>query len=168
MLYAWYLKSDIEQFISMNFNNLKYFNSYMVDKLIKDSILLDVSFLEDLYVESYVNSADLLNSFDEVLLNNMVQNDFTQLSNLNLIKKDVFVDNIFFLDKMSSSIFSENGKKQSYQFSPQIQDLSSELEVLYTERKDESTLEYIRTIPDGKLYYPEPFIASPSFLHEEI
>jgi heme/copper-type cytochrome/quinol oxidase subunit 2 len=29
-------------------------------------------------------------------------------------------------------------------------------------------LEYMRTIPDGKLYYPEPFIASPSFVHEEI
>jgi len=24
------------------------------------------------------------------------------------------------------------------------------------------------TIPDGKLYYPEPFIASPSYLHSDL
>jgi neutral trehalase len=152
----------------MNFSNLKYFNSYIISDLVKDNVLLDVAFLEDLYIESYINSAYLLNPFNEMLSNNMIQNDFSQLFNLNLIKKDIFVDNVFFLNKMSSSTFFENNRKQSYEFSPQIQDLSSELEVLYTEKKDESTLEYMRTIPDGKLYYPEPFIASPSFLHEEI
>jgi hypothetical protein len=30
------------------------------------------------------------------------------------------------------------------------------------------TTEYEMSTPDIKLYYPEPFIASPSFNHEEI
>jgi len=45
---------------------------------------------------------------------------------------------------------------------------STKLEILFDEIKDESNVDYIKTLPDGKLYYPEPFIASPSFLHEEI
>jgi hypothetical protein len=45
---------------------------------------------------------------------------------------------------------------------------STKLEILFDEIKDESIVDYIKTLPDGKLYYPEPFIASPSFLHEEI
>jgi len=39
---------------------------------------------------------------------------------------------------------------------------------LFHEVKDQNTLDYKKTLPDTKLYYPEPFIASPSFLHEEI
>jgi len=45
---------------------------------------------------------------------------------------------------------------------------STKLEILFDEIKDESSVDYIKTLPDGKLYYPEPFIASPSFIHEEI
>jgi hypothetical protein len=44
----------------------------------------------------------------------------------------------------------------------------TKLEILFDKIKDESSADYIKTLPDGKLYYPEPFIASPSFLHEEI
>jgi hypothetical protein len=43
-----------------------------------------------------------------------------------------------------------------------------ELQVLYDEEAfNVSTIQDIAT-PDCKLYYPEPFIASPSFTHEEI
>jgi hypothetical protein len=45
---------------------------------------------------------------------------------------------------------------------------STKLEILFDEIKDKSSVDYIKTLPDGKLYYPEPFIASPSFIHEEI
>jgi hypothetical protein len=129
--------------------------------------LIDITALEDLYIESYSNSMDLLTSFEDMMFNNSMQNDFDQLSVLSFFKKDIFIDNTSFLNKMAS-VNSFNNNNDSYKFSPQIQDLASELEVMFTEHKDESTLEYTRTIPDGKLYYPEPFIASPSFLHEEI
>ena len=32
----------------------------------------------------------------------------------------------------------------------------------------EESLQYVESTPDVKLYYPEPFIASPSFVHEEL
>jgi hypothetical protein len=133
-----------------------------------NNAFLDTAALEDLYKENYGNSLNLLTSFEEMTLNNAVQNDFNHLSNLSFFKKDIFVDNAFFLNKMSNVVFTVDNSNNSYKFPSQIQDLTSELEVISTEHKDESTLEYTRTIPDGKLYYPEPFIASPSFLHEEI
>merc|ERR1712078_510896 len=105
---------------------------------------------------------DLLTSFEEMMFNNPMQNDFDQLSALSFFKKDIFVDNTSFLNKMANTNPLDNNN-DSYKFSPQMQDLTSELEIMFTEHKDESTLEYTRTIPDGKLYYPEPFIASPSF-----
>ena len=131
------------------------------------NMLIDTIALEDLYIESYSNSMDLLTSFEEMMFNNPMQNDFDQLSALSFFKKDIFVDNTSFLNKMANTNPLDNNN-DSYKFSPQMQDLTSELEIMFTEHKDESTLEYTRTIPDGKLYYPEPFIASPSFLHEEI
>jgi hypothetical protein len=156
----------------MNFNDLKYFNLYTIDNLTaginSNNTFLDTTALEDLYMESYSNSIDLPTSIEEMMLNNPVQNDFSQLSNLSFFRKDIFTDNTFFLGKMSNITTITNNYNTLYKFSPQIQDLTSELEVISTEYKDESTLEYTRTIPDGKLYYPEPFIASPSFLHEEI
>ena len=53
-------------------------------------------------------------------------------------------------------------------FPLEVKAQSTKLEILFDEIKDESSIDYIKTLPDGKLYYPEPFIASPSFLHEEI
>jgi len=53
-------------------------------------------------------------------------------------------------------------------FPLEVKTPSPKLEILFDEIRDESSIDYIKTLPDGKLYYPEPFIASPSFLHEEI
>jgi len=53
-------------------------------------------------------------------------------------------------------------------FPLEVKARSPKLEILFDEIRDESNIDYIKTLPDGKLYYPEPFIASPSFLHEEI
>jgi hypothetical protein len=77
-------------------------------------------------------------------------------------------DNKVFLNTLAKNVFYKNDTEQTYAFFPQMQETFTDLEILFDNMKDESTLEYIRTIPDGKLYYPEPFIASPSFLHEEI
>jgi hypothetical protein len=87
---------------------------------------------------------------------------------------DKFLSNFFLDDSLnlvntlSINAFVKNGSETIYRFFPQMQETLTDLEIFFDESKDESTLEYMRTIPDGKLYYPEPFIASPSFLHEEI
>jgi len=43
-----------------------------------------------------------------------------------------------------------------------------ELKILFDKIKEESNIDYIKTLPGTKLYYPEPFIVLLSFLHEEI
>jgi hypothetical protein len=87
----------------------------------------------------------------------------------NLLLSNLFLgDNLSLVSTLSVSTFTKNNSETIYRFFPQMQETLTDLEILFDEAKDESTLEYIRTIPDGKLYYPEPFIASPSFLHEEI
>jgi len=42
------------------------------------------------------------------------------------------------------------------------------LEIPFGETKDKNSIYYTKTLPEGKLYYPEPFIASHFFSHEEI
>jgi hypothetical protein len=50
----------------------------------------------------------------------------------------------------------------------ELDETLGELQVEYDEDAFKtSTIQDIAT-PDCKLYYPEPFIASPSFAHEEI
>ena len=68
---------------------------------------------------------------------------------------------------LCNSFFKSN-KLNNDKFYLDNQNTLTNLEILFNEVKDENTLDYIKTLPDGKLYYPEPFIASPSFLHEEI
>ena len=89
-------------------------------------------------------------------------------SNNFLLNSNFLADNSSFVSALASTTFSKNNPEDVYKFFPQMQEAFTDLEILFDEAKDESTLEYMRTIPDGKLYYPEPFIASPSFLHEEI
>jgi len=42
------------------------------------------------------------------------------------------------------------------------------LEIWFDDIDNESYSQHEFSTPDTKLYYPEPFIASPSFSHEEI
>jgi hypothetical protein len=95
------------------------------------------------------------------------------VSNLQLnynftLSNDFLLNNTNFINNLASTVLFKNNPEQAYKFFPQMQETFTDLEILFDEVKDESTLDYMRTIPDGKLYYPEPFIASPSFLHEEI
>jgi hypothetical protein len=89
-------------------------------------------------------------------------------SNNFLLNSNFLVENSNFISTLASTTYFKNNPENVYKFFPQMQEAFTDLEILFDEAKDESTLEYMRTIPDGKLYYPEPFIASPSFLHEEI
>ena len=49
---------------------------------------------------------------------------------------------------------------------PQLDELVGELDL--AARYGEEELEDCESTPDTKLHYPEPFVASPSFVHEEI
>jgi hypothetical protein len=91
----------------------------------------------------------------------------TNVNDISVTSK-FFQDNESLVKTLAENAFLKNNSEEIYKFFPQMQGTLTDLEILFDEAKDESTLEYIRTIPDGKLYYPEPFIASPSFLHEEI
>jgi hypothetical protein len=100
--------------------------------------------------------------------------DFHEISSINsfgsnfLLNSNFLSENSNFVNALASTTYFKNNPDHVYKFFPQMQEAFTDLEILFDEAKDESTLEYMRTIPDGKLYYPEPFIASPSFLHEEI
>jgi len=93
--------------------------------------------------------------------------NITNINDISVTSK-FFQDNESLVKTLAENAFLKNNSEEIYKFFPQMQGALTDLEILFDEAKDESTLEYIRTIPDGKLYYPEPFIASPSFLHEEI
>jgi hypothetical protein len=49
---------------------------------------------------------------------------------------------------------------------PQLDELVGELDL--AARYGEEELEDCESTPDTKIHYPEPFVASPSFVHEEI
>ena len=49
---------------------------------------------------------------------------------------------------------------------PSLDDFIDEVDMW--SRYHEESLQFIESTPDVKLYYPEPFIASPSFVHEEL
>jgi hypothetical protein len=51
-------------------------------------------------------------------------------------------------------------------FYPDLHDLITDYEVSVIE--DDGSLADQLATPDTKLYYPEPFIASPSFVHEDL
>jgi hypothetical protein len=55
-----------------------------------------------------------------------------------------------------------------YSSSYAIDETLGELQVEYDEDAFKSSAIQDIATPDCKLYYPEPFIASPSFVHEEI
>jgi hypothetical protein len=49
---------------------------------------------------------------------------------------------------------------------PQLDELVGEMDL--AARSGEEELEECESTPDVRLHYPEPYIASPSFVHEEI
>jgi hypothetical protein len=79
----------------------------------------------------------------------------------------------FLVNKLSKSVLVKNKTENILEISPgyrytPVDKKLGELQVLYDEDAfNVSPIQDIAT-PDCKLYYPEPFIASPSFTHEEI
>jgi hypothetical protein len=77
------------------------------------------------------------------------------------------------INNFSALVLPKNDTIKFVEFYPltmEINDLLVDLEIFYpTEDIDHSLyIEQDIATPESKLYYPEPFIASPSFVHEEI
>ena len=163
----------------MNLNNDTKFN-FMQNFNTKPALSLDHiwSPIEDVFSFAFVydTSTTYSNLFHESSINTSFIDAYVpafDASNLQLncnftLSNDFLLNNTNFINNLASTVLLKNNPEQAYKFFPQMQETFTDLEILFDEVKDESTLDYMRTIPDGKLYYPEPFIASPSFLHEEI
>merc|ERR1711907_259769 len=113
------------------------------------------------------------NSFIEFKDTNLVfYIDLKDLLNLNEYDNlDVLTDE--FVTNFSLLILPKNDPIEFLKFYPggmELHDLLVELEMFYPSEEIDYSLYIEQDIatPESKLYYPEPFIASPSFVHEEI
>jgi hypothetical protein len=72
------------------------------------------------------------------------------------------------LTQSMESSYGESGEDTDAvrRFYPDLSDLITDYEVSVME--DDGSLADQLSTPDTKLYYPEPFIASPSFVHEDL
>ena len=99
-------------------------------------------------------------------LNDVLENIRTELD----INTPVFNLADFFVNKLCYSVPVVNKWDNILKIATNVRtsDTLCGLQLLYDE--DSFTTDAIQDIatPDSKLYYPEPFIASPSFTHEEI
>ena len=91
-------------------------------------------------------------------------------TSLNFFLNDKLIAyNSFFTDLAHVIYFKNNADYiNSFVSSYENSDVLSELDSLITEADREAEAQWAASTPDTKLYYPEPFIASPSFNHEEI
>jgi hypothetical protein len=74
--------------------------------------------------------------------------------------------NFFSIDSLYELSTIKNNVEELIKIFPSIED-DIELLDLWT-RFGEECLQEVESTPDVKLYYPEPFIASPSFVHEDL
>jgi hypothetical protein len=95
--------------------------------------------------------------------------DLSTFSVFSLGSTDKLDSNIFSflsLDNMIELSSIKNDVEQLVKAFPSIED---DIEMLdLWARFGEEYLQEVESTPDVKLYYPEPFIASPSFVHEEL
>ena len=153
----------------MNFNkDVKEFNTNSLDHIwspIEDMFnfifIYDTSLTHSNLIQSSILNPDVTNTIS------FFETNFTLYSDL-LLPNLFIKNNLNLINTLSVNTFNKANSETIYRFFPQMQETLTDMEIFFDEVKDENTLEYIRTIPDGKLYYPEPFVASPSFLHEEV
>jgi hypothetical protein len=71
-------------------------------------------------------------------------------------------------NSLSELTFIKNDAIGILNFFPGTQTTLINLDIWFDDLDNLSTTQHEFSVPDTKLYYPEPFIASPSFNHEEI
>lgn len=138
--YIWSHTEDI-----LNFSFIFNGNSFITNKLLLETFLTDFDVLTK-PVKSF-----------ECLVSN-----FAYTQNL------FFLENLSFIHNLANNFGYTSDIEYDSQFLSQYQNVTDDFEIPCSDSQDGSYFDYMRTIPDCKLYYPEPFIASPSFLHEEI
>ena len=119
---------------------------------------------------SFVTLSTSLNEY-KCIYNDLVILDFdtSVLGSFNANSTQTLESNIFSFLSLESMIdlsALKNDIDQLVKVFPSIED-DIELLDLWT-RFGEEYLQEVESTPDVKLYYPEPFIASPSFVHEEL
>lgn len=105
------------------------------------------------------------NKFDQLFTEHDYTNLFsaTQYFDTNVVGTFNFDSLVSEIERLSNS---KNDVDLMCQIFPSYEDIICELDVW--SRYGEESLQYVDSTPDVKLYYPEPFIASPSFVHEEV
>ena len=104
-------------------------------------------------------------TFKEIFLDTDIEGLFNRDSLFN-----ESVVNSFEFNGVSSYIETSSNLKNDieslYDIFPQLDELVGEMDI--AARYGEEELEECDSTPDVRLHYPEPFVASPSFVHEEI
>jgi heme/copper-type cytochrome/quinol oxidase subunit 2 len=127
-------------------------------------------------VFAYNNLAPLNSASTNFFLDIMPLN-FYSFSNESLFFKDFdFKTNIMssisdeFFCHLTHLSFIKNDSIKLLNFfpGPDVENTLIFLDLWFYDRDNECFSQFESSVPETKLYYPEPFIASPSFVHEEI
>jgi hypothetical protein len=126
-----------------------------------------------------MKTADLYGSLINIPMKNnplrqALKETFLSLDVEGLFNRDSFFNeatvNLFEFKELSTYIETSSSIKNNIDHLinvfPQLDELVGEMDL--AARYGEEELEDCESTPDTKLHYPEPFIASPSFVHEEI
>lgn len=157
--------------VSMLDNLTDYFTFVNAINLSETNYLLTLT--KDITIEKYsyvLNSLGNLN-FDTNFINfYYVENDSLFFNKINLEEFMIDFINIDFFNKLTNLTFIKNDSIKLINFFPgeNVQDTLTFLDIWFYDKDNECFTNYESSVPDTKLYYPEPFIASPSFVHEEI
>lgn len=134
--------NDLNQ--SFEFSNFNLFNSFSEN--VFNSVFLsdspDLAISNFLFLDNFCGTASLFSFSDYSYFFNII--DFSYYTSINIFNKTSFSGNslITFID--------------------QIDDLN-----LYDNLENITSI-YHYSIPNVKICYPEPFIASPSFMHSDL
>ena len=96
---------------------------------------------------------------------------FEFFNSLSLITvNDLVVANLATLtEQLTASMFEITSTKLDDELSDILMEFSEGISIFdMLTGEDDSSIYQVLSTPDYKLYYPEPFIASPSFVHEEL
>ena len=157
---------------SSNFFNVgNYITTFLIDITPYDQLELSIHYYQNM-IEFCLRPS--IRSLRNLTLNDNIQNFF----DCPLFNDVVFsfVDSVMFINMQNITLELANNIKQVTtpknnidllrQIFPQFEDEMIMFEVLSYD--DDGTLYDDLSTPDVKLYYPEPFVASPSFVHEDV
>jgi hypothetical protein len=95
--------------------------------------------------------------------------DFFNAISLITIDEMVSADLVKISDEITTSMFEITSSKLDAELNHILMEFSDGISLFdILTGEDDSSIYQVLSTPDFKLYYPEPFIASPSFVHEEL